>query len=175
MVTASQDAGAGWIDRWDQGIPVRFARAVPDPLAFEREYLSVLTGETVTRVRPDPDITISFDGERCTIQPGRMAAGDIIVAYADARHPEEAVGILLQLSDAFTYEELRAFLGPDGSILPADTQPPDGLRISAFLQEGLAEAETHPSVIAGVCTSGGDEDFSPRVWLTAPVEVAPQP
>ncbi len=175
MVTASQDSGAGWIDRSDQGVPVRFARAVPDPLAFEREYLSVLTGKTVTRVRPDPDITISFDGERCAIQPRRLAAGDIIVAYADARHPEEAVGILVQVSEAFTYEELRAFLGLDGSILPADTQPPDGLRISAFLQEGLAEAKVSPSVIAGVCTSGGDDDSSPRIWLTAPVEVSPQP
>ncbi|HJY33094.1 MAG TPA: nucleoside hydrolase, partial [Actinomycetota bacterium] len=48
LVTASLDAGAGWIDRWDEGAPVRFASAVPDPLAFEREYLSVLTGETIT-------------------------------------------------------------------------------------------------------------------------------
>ncbi|MGZ8572191.1 MAG: nucleoside hydrolase, partial [Actinomycetota bacterium] len=67
LVTASQDAGAGWIDRWDEGAPVRFANAVPDPLAFEREYLSVLTGETVTAVRPEPTLSMSFDGDRCTI------------------------------------------------------------------------------------------------------------
>jgi hypothetical protein len=54
MITASQDAGAGWIDRWDEGAPVRFAMAIPDPFAFERECLSVLTGETITAVRPDP-------------------------------------------------------------------------------------------------------------------------
>ena len=72
MITASQDAGAGWIDRWDQGVTVRFARQVPDPLAFEREYLSVLTGETVTQVRPDPDVTITFDGERCTIRSSAL-------------------------------------------------------------------------------------------------------
>ena len=71
LVTASQDAGAGWIDRWDEGAPVRFATTVPDPLAFEREYLSVLTGETVTDVRPDPTVTISFDGNRCAIRPPR--------------------------------------------------------------------------------------------------------
>ena len=47
LVTASLDAGAGWIDRWDEGAPVRFATAVPYPLAFERDYLSVLTGETI--------------------------------------------------------------------------------------------------------------------------------
>jgi len=76
VVTASEDSGAGWIDRWDEGAPVRFATAVPDPLAFEREYLSVLTGQTITRVRPDPTITISFDGDRCTISPRRLSAGE---------------------------------------------------------------------------------------------------
>jgi len=83
LVTASQDAGAGWIDRWDEGAPVRFASAVPDPLAFEREYLSVLTGETITEVRPDPTVTISFDGKRCAIRPRRLSAGEQVVAYVD--------------------------------------------------------------------------------------------
>ena len=174
MITASQDAGAGWIDRWDQGVTVRFARQVPDPLAFEREYLSVLTGETVTQVRPDPDVTIAFDGERCTIRPRRFAAGDLVVAYADARHPEGAVGILVQLSDEFTYPQLRAFLGPDGSVLPPDTQPPDGLELVAYLQPGLTQATLSPSVMAAVCASGGDEDSPPRIWLSAPVEVVAQ-
>jgi inosine-uridine nucleoside N-ribohydrolase len=90
VVTASQDAGAGWIDRWDEGAPVRFATAVPDPLAFEREYLSVLTGETITQVRPDPTITISFDGDRCTMRPRRLSPGDEVVAYVD--EPGSGVG-----------------------------------------------------------------------------------
>jgi hypothetical protein len=148
---------------------------VPDPLAFEREYLSVLTGETVTRVRPSPDVTIAFDGERCTIHPRHFAAGDLVVAYADARHPEGAVGILVQLSDEFTYPQLRAFLGPDGSVLPPDTQPPDGLELVAYLQTGLTQANVTASVTAAVCASGSDEVSPPRIWLSAPVEVAAQP
>jgi len=177
MITASRDAGAGWIDRWDRGVPVRFARQVPDPLAFEREYLSVLTGETVAQVRPDPDLTIALDGGRCTIHPRRLVAGDLAVAYADARLAAGtgAVGILVQLSEEFTYPQLRAFLGPDGSLLPPDTEPPAGLELVAYLQTGLTPATLSPSVMAAVCASGGDEDSAPRIWLSAPVEVGAQP
>jgi len=148
LVTASQDAGAGWIDRWDEGAPVRFASAVPDPLAFEREYLSVLTGETITEVRPDPTVTISFDGKRCSIRPRRLSAGEQVVAYVDERGRTTEGAILLQLSEAFTYEDLRDLIGPDGSILPRRTRPPKGLEVLAFVGP-LAEATTIPSVIAG--------------------------
>ena len=172
LVTASQDAGAGWIDRWDQGAPVRFASAVPDPLAFEREYLSVLTGETVTDVRPDPTVTISFDGRRCAIHPGRLSAGEQVVAHVDERGGETQGAILLQLSEAFTYDDLRALIGPDGSILPRRTRPPKGLEFLAFVGP-LAEATTVPSVVAGLCSSGGAGGSADRVWLTPPVEVAP--
>jgi len=175
IVTASQDAGAGWIDRWGRGVAVRFARAVPDPLAFEREYLSVLTGETVTRVRPDPDLTISFDGQRCEVRPRLVNAGDIVVAYTDTREPEQAAAILVRLSDAFTYPQLRAFLGRDGSVLPADTQPPDGLKIVAYIEGVLTEATVSPSVFAAVCASGSGEDTPPRVWLSPPLDVVPAP
>lgn len=171
LVTASQDAGAGWIDRWDEGAPVRFATAVPDPLAFEREYLSVLTGETITEVRPDPTVTISFDGNRCAIRPRRLSAGEQVVAYVDERGGTTEGGILLQLSEAFNYEDLRALVGPDGSILPRRTRPPKGLEVLAFVGP-LAEATTIPSVIAGLCTSGGVGGGPGRVWLTRAVEVA---
>jgi inosine-uridine nucleoside N-ribohydrolase len=173
MVTASQDAGAGWIDRWDEGVPVRFAREVPDPLAFEREYLSVLSGETVTRVRPVPDVRISLEGERCAIRPRRLTTGDLVVAYTDAGNVQESVAILVRLTEAFTYQQLRAFLGPDGSVLAADTQPPDGLEIIAFVQSGPAEATLPASEIAVVCASVGDEDSPPRIWLSAPYDVRP--
>ena len=121
MITASQDAGAGWIDRWDQGVPVRFARQVPDPLAFEREYLSVLTGETVTQVRPDPDVTISFDGERCTIRtPALRCRGPRSSRTPTTRQPREVGGGSWSSSATSSRTtQLRAFLGPDGSILPA--------------------------------------------------------
>src|SRR5512132_1893140 len=171
LVTASQDAGAGWIDRWDEGAPVRFATAVPDPLAFEREYLSVLTGETITEVRPDPTVTISFDGKRCAIRPRRLSAGEQVVAYVDERRRNTEGAILLQLSEAFAYEDLRDLVGPDGSILPRRTRPPKGLEVLAFVGP-LADATTIPSVIAGLCTSGGVGGGPGRVWLTRAVEVA---
>ena len=66
LVTASQDAGAGWIDRWDEGAPVRFASAVPDPLAFEREYLSVLTGR-----RSPPSVPNRRSRSRSTVNGAR--------------------------------------------------------------------------------------------------------
>jgi hypothetical protein len=171
VVTASEDAGAGWIDRWDEGASVRFATGVPDPLAFEREYLSVLSGEEVTQVRPDPTITITFDGEHCTIEPRRLSAGSQVVAYVDERGAGQG-GVLLELNRPLTYQELRDIVGPDGSILPEDTEEPKGLRFLAFVED-LAEAETRPSVVVGMCSSsrGGEPPF--RVWLSAPVEVAP--
>jgi pyrimidine-specific ribonucleoside hydrolase len=172
VVTASEDAGAGWIDRWDEGAPVRFATAVPDPLAFEREYLSVLTGETITRVRPDPTITISFDGDRCTISPRRLSAGEEVVAYVTERGTGAGSGVLLQLSGGLTFEDLRDLLGPDGSIQPEDTPPPKGLEVLAFAAP-LAEATTSGPMVAGACVTGGDGQTPARVWLTPPVEVAP--
>jgi pyrimidine-specific ribonucleoside hydrolase len=172
LVTASLDAGAGWIDRWDEGAPVRFATAVPDPLAFEREYLSVLTGETITDVRPEPTVAITFDGRRCAIRPRRLSAGEQVVAYIDDRARSAEGAILLQLSDQFTYADLRDLVGPDGSILPRRTRPPKGLEVLAFVGP-LAEATTIPSVIAGLCTSGGEGSGPGRVWLTRAVEVVP--
>lgn len=172
LVTASLDAGAGWIDRWDEGAPVRFATAVPDPLAFEREYLSVLTGETITDVRPEPTVTITFDGRRCAIRPRRLSAGEQVVAFIDDRARSAEGAILLQLSDQFTYAHLRDLVGPDGSILPRRTRPPKGLEVLAFVGP-LAEATTIPSVIAGLCTSGGEGSGPGRVWLTRAVEVGP--
>ncbi|HEY9378771.1 MAG TPA: nucleoside hydrolase [Jiangellaceae bacterium] len=172
LVTASLDAGAGWIDRWDEGAPVRFATAVPDPLAFEREYLSVLTGETITDVRPDPTVTITFDGRRCAIRPRRLSAGEQVAAYIDDRARSTEGAILLQLSDQFTYADLRDLVGPDGSILPRRTRPPKGLEVLAFVGP-VAEATTIPSVIAGLCTSGGEGSGPGRVWLTRAVEVVP--
>jgi pyrimidine-specific ribonucleoside hydrolase len=170
LVTASEDAGAGWVDRWDDGTPVRFATAVPDPLAFEREYLSVLTGETITEVRPDPTITITFDGERCTIEPDRLSAGMQVVAYVDQRGVGTGGGILVQIGGGLTYEDLRDLVGPDGSMLPEDTQPPKGLKIIAFVAD-FAEAETTPSVVAGLCSTSREDGSHNRVWLTAPVQV----
>ncbi len=175
LVTASQDAGAGWIDRWDEGAPVRFASAVPDPLAFEREYLSVLTEETITAVRPEPTLSISFDGQGCTIDPDRASAGPQVVAFVDGRGREGVGGGVIQLSSRYTYDDLRAFLGPDGSILPVDTEPPKGLELITFIEGGLAEADVAAPAVAGVCFVQPDPERPARVWLAAPVEVSSAP
>jgi pyrimidine-specific ribonucleoside hydrolase len=170
MVTASLDAGAGWIDRYDEGSPVRFASSVPDPLAFEREYLSVLTGEDVTAVRPEPSVTIAFDGDRCSVQPPALSAGDQVVAYTDpSEEPQNAV--LLQLGERVTYGELRGFVGPDGSLLPPGEEPPKGIEAIAFV-ESLAEATTVPStVVVAACFQEAGTDGTVRVWLSDPVPV----
>jgi pyrimidine-specific ribonucleoside hydrolase len=172
LVTASEDAGAGWVDRWEDGSLVRFATAVPDPLAFEREYLSVLTGETVTDVRPYPTIKITFDGERCAIEPDRLSAGAQVVAYVDELGVGSGGGVLVQIGGGVTYEDLRDLVGPDGSMLPEDSQPPKGVKIIAFVAD-LAEAETTPSVVAGLCSTSREDGSHVRVWLTTPVEVEP--
>ena len=93
-------------------------------------------------------MTISFDGKRCAIRPRRLSAGEQVVAYVDERGLKTEGAILLQLSEAFTYEDLRDLVGPDGSILPRRTRPPKGLEVLAFVGP-LAEATTIPSVIAG--------------------------
>ncbi|MCI0634516.1 MAG: nucleoside hydrolase [Actinobacteria bacterium] len=169
VVTASEDAGAGWIDRWDEGAPVRFATSVPDPLAFEREYLSVLTGETIDRVRPDPTITISFDGERCTIRPSTLAPGRQVVAFVDGRPDGTGVGVLAQFTGSFTYDDLRRLLGPNGSVAPDDGEPPDGFEVRAFVED-LSEVRTGSSVLVAICVDQPDEDAAARVWLTPPVD-----
>ena len=171
VVTASLDSGAGWIDRLDGGTSVRFANDVPDPLAFERDYLSVLTGAPVTQVRPDPTITISFDGERCEITPRRTTAGPQVVAFVDDRDRDDT-GILLHLGGGLTYEDLRRFLGADGSRMSPDVQPPEGVEALAFVETELAAVEASPPLIVGACASARADGSSLRVWLTSPVEVA---
>jgi len=167
LVTDSTDAGAGWIDRYDEGSPVRFATSVPDPLAFEREYLSVLTGQTVTDVRPEPTMTLTFDGERCSLEPSHLSEGDEVVAYVDASGKTDA-GVLLRL-DGMTYAELRDFVGPDGALVPPVTDPLEGVEQVAFVQ-GLAEASVAPPTIVGICLQDAG-DGAAYVWLSDPVPV----
>jgi hypothetical protein len=115
---------------------------VVTPGAFERESLSVLTGETVMDVRPDPTVTISFDGRRCAIRP-TVSAGEQVVAYVDDRGRTTAGALLLQFSEGSTYADLRDLVGPDGSPLPRRTRPPKGLEILGFVGP-LTEATTFP-------------------------------
>jgi hypothetical protein len=149
-----------------------FASAVTDPLAFEREYLSMLTGETITRVRPDPTITISFDGDGARSAHDGSRPATRWIAYVTERGSGAGSGVLLQLSGGLAFEDLRNLLGPDGSIQPEETPPPKGLEVLAFAAP-LAEATTSGPVVVGACVTGGEGVSPARVWLTAPVEVTP--
>jgi len=169
LVTDSLDAGAGWIDRSDQGSPVRFATSVPDPLAFEREYLSVLTGEDVTLVRPEPTVAVAFDGQRCVMEPRVLSAGDQVVAFDDPSGTTEAA-VLLELSVGFTYRDLRDLIGADGSVLPPVEEPPEGVETIAFVQQ-LAEASMSPSTVVAACLRPLGDDGSTRIWLSDPISV----
>ena len=77
-----------------------------------------------------------------------------------------------QLNVPLTYRGIcGTSWAPDGSVLPEDTEEPKGLRFLAFVGD-LAEAETRPSVVVGMCSAGGEGE-APRVWLTDPVVVEP--
>jgi hypothetical protein len=170
LVTDSLDAGAGWIDRYDEGSLVRFAASVPDPLAFEREYLSVLTGEGVSTVRPEPTVTIAFDGDRCSVEPATVSVGDQVVAYIDPSGETDG-GLLIGL-DEMTYAEMRDFIGRDGSIVPPQEGPPEGVVDIAFVDR-LAEASIPDLPLVGACIQEVPDEGSARVWLSGPVAVAP--
>jgi len=141
---------------------------VPDPLAFESEYLSVLSGEAVTSVRPEPTVTIAFDGERCSVEPAPVGVGDQVVEYVDPTGQTDG-GLLIGLNE-MTYRELRDFTGPDGSIVPPSEAPLEGIEQVAFVQ-GLTEATVPDLTLVAVCVQETDDSGAARVWLSDPVPV----
>lgn len=169
LITASQDAGAGWMDRWGAGTPVRFANGLPDPLAFEREYLSVLTGEEVTDVRPDPSLTVVFDGRRCFTEPPRSPAGPQVVAFEN-RSSRSATAILIPVTTR-TYETLSDLLGPPGSPVPPEDSVPKEIRPIAWLVDGdRQEARLTAGTLAAACVV--ERRTAPALaWLSDPVPI----
>ena len=164
-------AAAGWTARYDRGSPIRFAGDVPDPLAFEREYLTTLTGVPIGAMRPKPTLTVAFDGRRCTVTPTSLAAGaqDVeLVGQAGANN----VAILVRFHNGRSYRALRTALGPPGSRI--DIEDPAIKRTDVFAWiDGLVPVEIPHGRIAAICgTETEGEDASPRVWLSARVEVA---
>jgi hypothetical protein len=166
MVSITVSAGtAGWIDRDAGGHPVRFAADVPDPLAFESEYLSVLTGTALDTTRPEPTLTIAFDGDTCTIEPAEVGAGTNDVVFVNATDREDVGGVLVSFAgkEGPGYEELRRILGPDGSRL--DPQNPDiqTVQVLAFVTE-LTPVEIPAGPFASACFEGRGR--APRLWLS---------
>jgi hypothetical protein len=132
LVTASLDAGAGWIDDYEDGADVRVATAA-DGLAFEEAFASALAGEPVTELRPEPDVEISFDGSSCTIADGAdRATGDAAVVFRN-RADATAVAVLVRFGGDVSYGDLVAFVGAPGSPVSG---APRGFR---FLGEVVAE------------------------------------
>ncbi len=168
-VTPSASA-AGWIARLDKGSPVRFADAVPDPLEFEREYLSTLTGGPVGALRPEPTLTVAFDGRRCTVSPTSIPSGSHDVAYI-APTESGSAAILVRFRAGSSYEKLRDALGPPGSEV--NTEDPAIMKTEPFAWIlGLTPVEIPAGMIAAVCVTGEESgDAPPRAWLSPRVDV----
>ncbi len=171
MITASQDAGAGWIDRWDSGFPSDSRAGCPtrSPSSASTSPCSRASGD---RVRPDPDITVSFDGERCAIRPRHLVAGELVIGYADALHPEGAGAILT--GSATRSRTPSCGRSWDGTVRSCLRYPASG-RARDHRVRPSGSGKGHGAPIGdrgGVCV-GGRRGPAPRIWLSAPVEVAP--
>jgi hypothetical protein len=162
LITASLDAGAGWISRWDEGTPARFAVRA-DAVGFERVFLRAITGHRVTGLRPRPDVDVSFDGRRCRIEAGRLDAGDLVIRFTN-RSSDAASAILLALPGT-TYRDVLRFVGPPGSTV---SEPPDGVE-----QIGLLRVGPHARTLDRATVSHGDaaafcliesSDGTAKVW-----------
>jgi hypothetical protein len=160
-------ATAGWIDRSDDGATVRFAVTVPDPLAFEREYLATITGEQVDDVRPDPSLTISFDGDTCRVGPTEVAAGRHDAVF-EGDGSTDAAAVLVAVDGAAGYRDLAVALGSPGDAVDLEDPVIRRLEPFAFVQ-ALTPLEMPAGTIAAVCITGGASD-APLAWLAAPID-----
>jgi pyrimidine-specific ribonucleoside hydrolase len=166
-VNPSGGVGGGQMNRLDGGRTVRIATGVPDPAAFEREYLSVLTGETIEDVRPDPAFTVTFDGSSCKVAAAGLEAGRQI-GSVENESGSDAVAVVVQLNERLTYQALALLLGPPGSVVDQSTQP-KGLEILGWLEGPATEADVAEGTLAVVCIAGSEE--RQQVWLSPPIEV----
>jgi pyrimidine-specific ribonucleoside hydrolase len=169
LVTASLDAGAGWISRWDRGDETRFAVRA-DGLRFERMFLSTVTGERVRDVRPAPDLSVSFDGRRCRIDRDSLDAGGVIVAFRNTSRTQAMV-IVGGLTGT-TYRELLDLVGEPGSVVHG---APEGVVQIAWLTAAagartFAAAEADPGEAGVFCfLPAGD---AARVWPGGHIRIA---
>jgi pyrimidine-specific ribonucleoside hydrolase len=167
LITASLDAGAGWISRWDEGIPARFAVRA-DPVRFERVFLTTITGHRVEGLRPRPDVDISFDGQRCRTSVLRLPAGNIVIRFTN--RSSDAASVILLAFPGTTYRRVLRFVGPPGSVV---TKPPRGIEQLALLSAGpgirAMGRATVPSGDAGAFCVVDLDDGSARVWPGASI------
>jgi hypothetical protein len=129
-VTTSRDATGGWISASPLGTPVALATN-PDALGFERTFLSAITGHPVTRVRPSPDMIVTFSGDRCRMRAASsMDDPDLVVRFRNrSRLPAEAW--LAGFAPPTTYGALLRAIGPPGSLV---RQAPAGFHLLGTIQ-----------------------------------------
>jgi pyrimidine-specific ribonucleoside hydrolase len=162
LITASLDAGAGWISRWDHGIRTRFATRA-DGVRFERAFLASVTGTRVRGLRPRPDVDVTFDGEGCGVEGRPLHAGRIVVRFAN--DSDDSASVVLLMFPGTTYGEVVRFLGPPGSTV---SRRPDGIRQVALLSaepgvQTLGRAEV-PAGDAGVFCGVDAGAGTARIW-----------
>jgi pyrimidine-specific ribonucleoside hydrolase len=165
LVTASQDAGAGWISDSELGSSVRVATRA-DALAFEQAFLSALADEPVADVRPEPNLEATFDGSSCVLsEPADARAGPAVAVFRN-RSGDDAVLIFVRFGDGTSYRDLVRAVGPPGSVVsgaPQGFRPVGETVASAGLDAWLAVDLKGPNV-AAACAIPGD-DGTARVWL----------
>ena len=167
-VTASDVATAGWIDRSASGAAVRFATGVAEPLAFERDYLSTITGEEVDDVRPEPSLAVDFDGERCEVSHERIAAGRHDVAFATEVRDSGAV--VIAVDGRVGYDELAGALGAPGSEVTPRDPVIRQVEPFAFLAD-LTPVEMPEGTLVAVCLIGDEQrpGGGLRAWMSSPI------
>jgi len=170
-ITVTPAGGAaGWTDRTSLSDPVRFADGVPDPLAFEQEYLSTVTGGDVGPLRPEPDLAVRLAGDRCAVEQSTVPAGDGDAAFQGDTSGFSAA-VLIRLTPEVSYAYLRRILGTPGSVI--DPRDPAVERVEPFAWlQGLMPIELEPGRIVAVCVAAEvEDDPTPRAWLSRPVVV----
>jgi pyrimidine-specific ribonucleoside hydrolase len=173
LVTASLDAGAGWISRWEEGTETRYATRA-DGLRFERAFLSTVTGRHLFRVRPVPNLVVTFNGRRCWIDRTRILSGDVVVAFRNTS--SGLASVILEGLHGTTYEKLLRIVGPPGSIV---RRTPKGIVQIAWLDTGpdtkmFVETRVDPGDAGVFCVVPLDEKAG-RVWPGGWVQIAPSP
>ena len=167
LINASLDAGAGWMSRWDEGIPAMFAVRA-DVEEFERIFLSTVAGRLVIHSRPRPDLIVRFDGRRCVVNSVVLPAGDVVVRFGNDSSDGASV-VILGLPGT-TYEQLVRAIGPPGSAV---ARRPEGVR-----QIGWLRAGPHVRTLGRVAAPPGDAgifcliestDGTANVWPGGPI------
>ena len=172
LVTASLDAGAGWIIPYAQGPRIRVTTDV-DQLAFERVYLTALAGAPVRRVRPDPDLIVTFRDDGCRLRAtGPIAPGEHPLVFRN-RSDSAATAIIAGFGGTTTYGDLLEFIGPPGSTVVGAPHGfhPIGSTAASPGNDAWIQIFVHHANLTAACAV--TVDGATRVWPGGALLVAP--